>query len=143
MPRTYRILLIEGHLPDAVLVERTLANDDVRLRVVYDIDEAQQMLRRQPPYEGMLLPDLILIDAELPGGISPMLVFLRQDRALQRLPVLLLRTPAQGISTGPLTYTLYTTGSLQRPSAVIAAEALLDALRQPWGPWSLPDVAEA
>jgi DNA-binding response OmpR family regulator len=136
--RTYRILLIEGHLPDAVLIERALAAEDVQLRVVYGESQARQQLLREPPFEGLRTPDLILLDAELPSGeSSSLLSFLRSDAALRRIPVLLLRSNDRSWSSLPMTYAMYTSGQISQPIGFAAVQELVRDIRRhraptPW-----------
>jgi len=136
MGRAYRILLIEGHLPDAVLIERALAPAaDVQLRVAYGGDAARQVLQRHPPFEGCRMPDLILLDADLPDGESDdLLAELACTPSLQRVPVLLLRSADAAWVAQPVAYSLYTAGMLTRPSGLNAAQRFVSALRQHWCP---------
>src|SRR3954467_9875348 len=63
------ILLVEDSATDAELTRQVLLEAQVRsnLRIIRDGDSAMAFLKRRPPYEGNRLPDLILLDLNLPG----------------------------------------------------------------------------
>lgn len=91
-----RIVLVEDSAADARLVEEALvdAGVDVRLDTIRDGDAALALLAADAD-QARLLPDLVLLDLNLPGTSG--LDVLRQVRAdprLQSVPVIVLSTSA-------------------------------------------------
>jgi CheY-like chemotaxis protein len=147
--RAFRILLIEGHLPDAALVERALAPDDeLDLQVVFGADDARKMLLRHPPFERAHKPDLILLDTDLPDDMSQsLLVFIRSLPQFRYVPVLLLSSTAPLLEAHPMVYTLFTRGDLPYLDGIASAQDFVSALRtasvSDAVSWSGDEVAEA
>ena len=63
-----RILVIEDNLSDVYLLERALQKQDLRFELMHlpDGGEALAFIRRQGAYYGAPIPDLILLDLNLP-----------------------------------------------------------------------------
>lgn len=89
--RTYEILLVEDSPADQALCREALAENDgkLRLSIAASGDEALRLLRERA--NTAALPDLILLDVQLPGisGLE-VLARLRAEPALSLLPVLML-----------------------------------------------------
>lgn len=89
------ILLVEDSPSDALLTKRALADARLinSLHVVADGIQALAFLRREPPYEHMPRPDLILLDLKLPkkDGIE-VLAEMKTDDDLKVIPVVVLTT---------------------------------------------------
>ncbi len=62
-----RILVIEDNVPDVVLLERALKNQDLRFELVHLLNgsEALAFIRRQGAYADAAIPNLILVDLNL------------------------------------------------------------------------------
>lgn len=149
MGRAFRILLIEGHLPDAVLVEQALSPDhELNLQVVYGADSARKLLMRHPPFERAHKPNLILLDTDLPEDRSQsLLVFIRSLPEFRYVPVLLLSSAAPLLETHPMVYTLFRRGDLPQMDGIASAQDFVSALRaasvSDTVSWSCDEVAEA
>jgi two-component system response regulator len=89
------ILLVEDSPTDALLTKRALADAHLinRLHVVEDGVQALAFLRREPPYECMPRPDLVLLDLNLPkkNGCE-VLSEMKADDELKVIPVVVLTT---------------------------------------------------
>jgi CheY-like chemotaxis protein len=89
------ILLVEDDPADVQLAQEGLHEGGVpsRLWVVEDGVEALAFLRRQGKYAAAARPDLILLDLKMPkrGGLE-VLAEIKADRALRRIPVMVLTT---------------------------------------------------
>lgn len=88
-----RVLLVDDNPGDADLTRETLEASKMHLdiAVVTDGIEALAYLRRQAPFEVARLPDLILLDLNLPRlGGREVLAEIKGDRALQAIPVVVL-----------------------------------------------------
>jgi len=87
------ILLVEDSPDDAALTIDALRDGRVqnRITVVEDGVEAMAYLRRQGPYAAAVLPDLILLDLNLPRKNGrEVLAEVKQDPELRRIPVVVM-----------------------------------------------------
>jgi len=89
------ILLIEDNAGDVRLTIEALREGRVRnrLTVARDGVEALQVMRREGPHANARLPDLILLDLNLPRKDGrEVLAEIKSDPALRRIPVVVLTT---------------------------------------------------
>jgi two-component system response regulator len=89
------ILLVEDSPTDVLLAQEALEHAKVlnTLHIVNDGVEALAFLRRQPPYENVPRPDLILLDLNLPRKDGrEVLADIKNDELLKRIPVVVLTT---------------------------------------------------
>ena len=90
-----QILLVEDDPDDVELTRRALMEHKLilNLDVVGDGEEAMRYLHRQLPFADKLLPDLILLDLNLPRMDGrEVLALIRADEHLRSLPVVVLTT---------------------------------------------------
>jgi CheY-like chemotaxis protein len=91
--RAAEIMLVEDNRGDALLAARAFrqAEIDNNLTVAETGEKALAMLRREGEYAAMRLPDLILLDLNLPmmSG-KDVLVAIKSDDALRHIPVIIL-----------------------------------------------------
>jgi CheY-like chemotaxis protein len=93
--RTIEILLVEDNPGDVNLTRIALADREinVNLSVVADGVEAMNFLHRRGEYYQAIHPDLILLDWNLPRKDGrEVLVEIKADEKLQRIPVVVLTT---------------------------------------------------
>lgn len=91
------ILLVEDSPADVRLTKEVLGKASVRntLHVVRDGVDAMAFLRREGGYADAPMPDLILLDLNLPRKPGrEVLAEIKQDPALKRIPVVVLTTSA-------------------------------------------------
>lgn len=91
--RKIHVLLVEDNPGDAELTRQALASSklDIELTTVDDGEKALKYLRRQPPYADSTLPDLLLLDLNLPKvSGEEVLREVKSDKALRGLPVVIL-----------------------------------------------------
>ncbi|MGL5805630.1 MAG: response regulator [Xenococcaceae cyanobacterium] len=89
------VLLIEDNPGDARLTKLALEESKVclNLNVVQDGVEALTYLRREEEYTHAVIPDLILLDLNLPKKDGrEVLADIKSDRLLRRIPVVVLTT---------------------------------------------------
>ncbi len=89
------ILLVEDNPGDARLTREAFGDGKLlnTLHHVEDGVEALAFLRRENPYETAPRPDLILLDLNLPRMDGrEVLVAIKSDEALKRIPVIILTT---------------------------------------------------
>lgn len=92
-----RILLVEDSVGDAHLVMKALKECKVptSLTVVSDGLQAMEYLRRQGQHTGVTLPDLVLLDLNLPKMDGrEVLLAIKADHALQHIPVIIFTSSA-------------------------------------------------
>lgn len=88
-----RVLLVEDNPGDADLTRETLEAGRLHLDIDVAIDGEQALayLRQTPPFEGAPVPDLILLDLNLPRIPGrDVLAAIRQDERLRRIPIVIL-----------------------------------------------------
>ena len=93
--RMIEILLVEDSPGDARLVREALKEGRVRnrLSVVEDGEEALAFLRQKGPHVDAPVPDLILLDLNLPRKDGrEVLAEIKSNGQLQRIPVIVLTT---------------------------------------------------
>ena len=93
--RPINILLVEDNPGDVELTEDALRRSKVatRVSVVNDGDDAMEYLRRQSSSQDESIPDLVLLDLNLPkkDGME-VLKEMREDPCLRHIPVVILTT---------------------------------------------------
>ncbi len=93
--KAIEILLIEDNQGDVVLTLEALEEGKIKnsVAVVRDGQEAIQYLTRSSPYETANLPDLILLDINLPKiDGKEVLSFIKSTPSLKKIPVVMLTT---------------------------------------------------
>ena len=94
-PRPIEILLVEDNPGDVLLTRRALKDGKVsnHLSVVEDGEAALDFVRHQGTYASAAMPDLILLDLNLPKMDGrEVLDVLKADARLRRIPVVILTT---------------------------------------------------
>lgn len=89
------VLLVEDDPGDVVLVTEAFEHNKVSnvLHTVQDGVEALAFLRREAPYEDAPVPDLVLLDLNLPRKDGrEVLEEVKDDERLRRIPVVVLTT---------------------------------------------------
>jgi len=97
MSKPLEVLLVEDDEDDVLLTKEALKDSKVivSMAVAPDGDDALKMLRRQPPFEHAPVPDLILLDLNLPRVSGrEVLKELKADPVLKKIPVVVLTTSA-------------------------------------------------
>ncbi|MDX1905897.1 MAG: response regulator [Bacteroidia bacterium] len=94
---TLHLLLVEDNPADVRLTREAIKEctlkEQIVLHVVSDGEEALRYLHHQPPYEESTLPDLILLDLNLPKKDGrEVLTVIKQHQTLRRIPVIVLTT---------------------------------------------------
>jgi CheY-like chemotaxis protein len=95
--QVFHILLLEDNPADIYLLRQALKNAgvDFELTVIEDGAEGLAFARRQGKYEGSFIPDLAVLDLNLPkGGGESVLNAMRQSNDLDRVPVVIVSSSA-------------------------------------------------
>ena len=93
--RPIEILLVEDNEGDVRLTKEALKEGKVKnnLQVAYDGFEALEYLKREGEYQDRVIPDLILLDLNLPRMDGrELLEKIKEDSDLRRIPVVILTT---------------------------------------------------
>lgn len=97
--RPYVILLIEDNPGDVRLTQEAFkeGKKNITLEVATDGIEALRFLRKEGPYAEKQIPDLILLDLNLPKWDGrEVLKEIKNDPSLRRIPVIVLTTSNAG-----------------------------------------------
>ena len=89
------VLLVEDSEADATMVEETLLDSKLRmnLNVAHDGVEAMHYLRREGTYQSQRIPDLIILDLNLPKKDGrEVLAEIKEDDQIKQIPVVVLTT---------------------------------------------------
>ena len=131
---TARILLVEDNVADAELVVDGLKNSapGVSIHIAGDGVEALEYLRGLPESEPSPLPDLVLLDLNLPrqGGLETLDV-LREDARLRLIPVIVLTTSKSQLEINR-SYELGAAAVLNKPMRLTDQRAMVQALCDFW-----------
>nr|WP_233128219.1 MULTISPECIES: response regulator [Maricaulis] len=134
MPRSAKILLVEDNSGDEFLVRDAFERGRARheLEVVRDGEAALQRLRGLGEHAEKPVPDLILLDLNLPKiDGRDVLKTVKTDNSLANIPVLVLTT-----SSSPLDiencYALHANAYLTKPFDALGYEEIVDAVESFW-----------
>ncbi len=89
------ILLVDDNEGDILLTREALGEARIinKISIAYDGVEAIAFLKKYPPYRGTEMPDLILLDINLPKmDGTEVLSIIKNDPELRRIPVIMLTT---------------------------------------------------
>ena len=134
MTTCVRTLLVEDNPGDADLTRELLEEGpwNIEVTIVPNGAEAVSRLLRQPPYESEPLPDLILLDLNLPGLSGAGVL---EQRALhpelRRIPVLVL-TSSDARSDIRQSYELGANCYLIKPMGLSAFQETVQAIGHFW-----------
>ena len=91
--RAARIMLVEDNFGDVLLTKKAFAAARIanEITVAIDGEQALAMLRHHAPYEEQPLPDVILLDLNLPGKSGQeVLAEIKSAPSLRHIPVIVL-----------------------------------------------------
>jgi two-component system, chemotaxis family, response regulator Rcp1 len=128
------ILLVEDNAADVRLTQEVLRKSAVscNLTVARDGEQAMRMLRRQGEHKNLPLPDLILLDLNLPlKDGRQVLAELKQDSTLRSIPVVVLTTSRadNDVST---CYDLHANSYLVKPVDLAEFEQVIEDIQRYW-----------
>lgn len=132
--RPIEILLIEDNPGDIRLTQEALrtARRPNRIRVAEDGVEAMAILRREGNYAHTPLPDLILLDLNLPRKDGrDVLREIKTDPVLKRIPVIILTT-SQSQPDVTMAYDLHANCYITKPVDFERFQAAVKAIENFW-----------
>jgi CheY-like chemotaxis protein len=131
---SFCILLVEDNEADVRLIEEGLSESTLSytLRVAQDGESAMKFLRRQGEYASMPLPDIILLDLNLPmrSGIE-VLQEIKMDPELKRIPVLVL-TSSKSAADVSACYTGGANSFMKKPGGLSEVYDLINTIQHYW-----------
>lgn len=89
------ILLVDDNEGDILLTREALEDARIinKISIANDGVEAISFLKKEPPYRGTEMPDIILLDINLPKmDGTEVLSIIKNDPDLKRIPVIMLTT---------------------------------------------------
>lgn len=134
MTTPIRVLLVEDNEADAYLTRETLESSKLRVEIAIASDgvEACDYLLRRQPYVDVVLPDLILLDLNLPRlDGRQVLEELQRHETLRTIPVVILtssdaeRDIAQSYELGANCY-------VTKPVGLDAFQSIVRAVEDFW-----------
>jgi CheY-like chemotaxis protein len=133
-PTHFQVLLVEDNPDD---VERTLKAFErgkalTHLSVVGDGVEALAFLRREGAYAHAPVPDLILLDLNLPRKSGQeVLAEIKQDPDLRRIPVVILTTSSSEVDI-LRSYNLRANAFIAKPVDINSFVAVVETIEDFW-----------
>lgn len=141
--RTFHVLIVDDDPADAEIIEEMLTDCDTPMTVsaVADGGEAMQFLQRLPPYAEAAMPDLVLLDLNMPRKDGrEVLRDIRGSEALRKLPVLVLTT-SQEPEEIDLAYELGANSYVSKPATMADFQKVIAAIELFWmSAASLPNI---
>lgn len=134
------LMLVEDNPRDVRLVREALAEREIQceLLTASDGEQALRMLRREGPHAQLPVPDLVLLDINLPivNGIE-VLEAVKQDPQLRTIPVLILSTSSAD-SDVMRCYALHANSYLVKPADFDDFSRMIGELHNFWFRTALP-----
>lgn len=134
MPHPIHVLLVEDNPGDADLTRETLESSKVSVRISLAVDgaDALSMLMREPPYQELTAPDLILLDLNLPKvGGQEVLAVIKQQPQLRGIPVVIL-TSSDAEKDVARSYELGASCYVTKPVDLEAFQSIVQAVEGFW-----------
>ena len=129
-----RVLLVEDNRADALLLKRALRQSPLphELTTVGTGVDAMHYLRREPPYTEATMPDLIVLDLNLPGknGLE-VLAEIKADLPLKIIPVIIL-TSSGSAEDVIKSYALGANTYLTKPNSLESMSDLFKTMQHFW-----------
>jgi two-component system, chemotaxis family, response regulator Rcp1 len=128
------ILVVEDNKADAWLVRDALREvPPHHVSIVEDGAQAMAFLRREEPYTSTVLPDLIVLDLNLPGKDGrAVLVECKADPALRHIPIIVL-TSTQAQEEVNRAYMLGAAAYCHKPNDLDEYLSLIQIIAEFWG----------
>ena len=134
MNRPLSVLLVEDNPGDADLVIETLEQGKLKLDIAVAVDGAQALNRllRQPPFEAVVPPVLILLDLNLPKVTGrEVLARIKQEPGLREIPVVVL-TSSDAEHDIVRSYQLGANCYVTKPVGLVAFQTIVQAIEGFW-----------
>jgi signal transduction histidine kinase len=131
--RPVKVLLVEDNHGDVVLAREAFrdANIPYSISVAGDGDEAMRMLRRQAPHAGEAVPDVILMDLNLPRRHGcEVIEEIGRDSAISGIPIVVL-TSSEAYTEVVKGYDLSSSAYLVKPVNIEGVQRIVALIAKP------------
>jgi CheY-like chemotaxis protein len=143
--RLTKFLLVEDDDDHAIIVMRSLRSENANNLIDRATDgvEAIQYLRGEGRFQGMLLPDVILLDLKLPKKDGhEVLAEIKQDERLRVIPIIVLST-SDAETDRMHAYRLHANSYLVKPLNKDYFKKMIQDMSVYWGSWNqAPRIAQ-
>ncbi len=132
--RPAEIMVIEDNFGDVLLIKKALQKTGVvaNICVAEDGQTALDMLMRKVPHDCAALPDIILLDINLPKmSGSEILGVIKGDPLLRRIPVIVMSSSKARIDISRC-YDLHANGYILKPSSLDKLTETINSIAQFW-----------
>ncbi len=132
--RPAEIMLVEDNFGDVLLIRKALERTGLKgnISVAEDGQMAMDMLRKRGSYQGQTLPDIILLDINLPKmNGTEILGMIKSDIMLRRIPVIVM-SGSKSRSDISRCYDLYANGYILKPNSLEKLTEAVAAIAQFW-----------
>lgn len=132
--RPAEIMLVEDNFGDVLLIRKALERTGVKgnISVAEDGQMAMDMLRKKGAYQNQTLPDIILLDINLPKmNGTEILGLIKSDIMLRRIPVIVM-SGSKASSDISRCYDLYANGYILKPNSLEKLTAAVSSIAQFW-----------
>ncbi len=132
--RPVRILLVEDNYGDVLLTQQAFSQSTFahELNIARDGEEAMQVLHREGAHAGKPLPDIILLDLNLPKmDGKEVLAAIKGNEALRHIPVIIL-TSSKAEQDVVKSYSLNANSYMVKPVDLDAFMQAVKAIEQFW-----------
>ncbi len=132
--RSIEVLLVEDNPGDVRLIQEALkdAKIHVHITVARDGLEALTLLRQEGKYSSVALPDLVLLDLNLPRlNGHEVLATIKQDELLRRIPVVIV-TSSKADQDIVASYQLHANCFVTKPVDLDQFFNVVQAIRDFW-----------
>lgn len=128
------ILIIDDSEHDIMLIEDALESSGIlkSIGAVNNGEEALKYLRKDPPYQDKILPDLILLDINMPvmDGHET-LEHIKSDNLLKHIPVIMLTT-SSALNDIRKAYQGYSNSYIIKPYEISELDNIVAKIRDYW-----------
>lgn len=134
MTTPIRVLLVEDNPGDAYLTRDTLEQSKLLIEIAVSTDgeDALDYLLSRGNYVGVALPDLIVLDLNLPKlGGRELLAEMKRHEQLQRIPVVVL-TSSDAEKDVVMSYKLGASCYVTKPVGLEAFQAIVKSIESFW-----------
>lgn len=128
------IMLVEDNLGDIRLIKELFKDTDVKsqFHIAFDGEEALQMLHQEGKFSTMALPDLILLDLNLPKVDGKVVLReIKSDTRLMIIPVIVLTT-SQSEEDIIETYENSANSFITKPIDLDSYASVIEAIQKFW-----------
>lgn len=132
--RSVNLLLIEDHLPDIVLTKKAFYKGefDYAIQVLRDGEKAIDYILKKTPYEDSEMPDIILLDINLPKRSGyEVLSEIKSQQELASVPVIILSS-SEAEQDKIKAYQLYANSFFVKPVGLSGLVELVKSIEGYW-----------